>query len=125
MTSHGAVKDIDILHGFNKDELGYFVNEFTPEAFEVWAAERKTQMIDRLSEEDLERVTSFLNDAKGEEYERDSALFGQLWFNAAHFRMADEQANGGGKSYIYYFTPELTVPYIKSGHASKNRGSVR
>ena len=65
MTSHGAVKDIDILHGFNKDEMGYFVNEFTPEAFEVWAAERKTQMIDRLSEEDLERVTSFLNDAKG------------------------------------------------------------
>ena len=71
MTSHGAVKDIDILHGFNKDEMGYFVNEFTPEAFEVWAAERKTQMIDRLSEEDLERTLDAARDYFRKDYRGD------------------------------------------------------
>ena len=48
----------------------------------------------------MERVKSFLNDTPGEQWERDSALISQLWFNAAHFRMAEEQAAGSGKSYL-------------------------
>lgn len=62
---------------------------------------------------------NFANSVKGENYEKDSRLFSQLWFNAAHIRLAEEQTKGGGKSYTYYFTPESTLPYMKCGHATE------
>ena len=83
--------------GFNKDEMNYFAATMGFEVFKMWADNRKSEKIAELPEEDLERVNSFLNDAPGEQWERDSALISQLWFNAAHFRMAEEQAAGGGK----------------------------
>ena len=118
----GAVKNIDILHGFNKDEMNYFVHSMGPEVFEMWADARKSQGIAKLPKEDQERVTSYLKDTPGEQWEKDSALFSQLWFNAPHIRMAEEQAKGGGKSYAYYFTPESTVPYVKCAHATEIPG---
>ena len=120
--ANGAVKNIDILHGFNKDEMNYFAAAMGFEVFKMWANNRKSEKIAQLPEEDLERVNSFLNDAPGEQWERDSALISQLWFNAAHFRMAEEQAAGGGKSYLYYFTPESSVPHVKCGHGMELPG---
>ena len=115
----GAVKDIEILHGCNKDEMNYFVHLMGPELFEMWAADRKSKRIAKLPDEDKERVESFLNSVEGDDYEKDSRLFGQLWFNAAHLRLSEEQTKGGGKSYTYYFTPESTLPYMKCGHATE------
>lgn len=79
--ANGAVKNIDILQGCNKDESNYFVHSMGPDTFELWAANRMTQGIAQLPDEDQELVTSFLNDAPGEQWERYSALFSQLWFN--------------------------------------------
>ena len=115
----GAVKDIELLHGCNKDEMNYFVHLMEPELFEMWAADRKSKKIAKLPEEDRERVRGFLSSAEGEDYERDSRLFSQLWFNAAHIRLSEAQTKGGGKSYTYYFTPESTLPYMKCGHATE------
>ena len=115
----GAVKDIEILHGCNKDEMNYFVHLMGPELFEMWAADRKTRGIAKLPDEDKARVESFLGSTEGEAYEKDSRLFSQFWFNAAHIRLSEEQTKGGGKSYTYYFTPESTLPYMKCGHATE------
>ena len=115
----GAVKDIELLHGCNKDEMNYFVHLMEPKLFEMWATDRKSKKIDKLPDEDRKRVESFLSSVEGEGYEKDSRLFSQLWFNAAHIRLSEEQTKGGGKSYTYYFTPESTLPYMKCGHATE------
>ncbi len=115
----GAVKDIEILHGCNKDEMNYFVHLMGPEPFEMWAADRKSKKIAKLPDEDRGRVERFLDSVEGKDYEKDSRLFSQLWFNAAHIRLSEAQTRGGGKSYTYYFTPESTLPYMKCGHATE------
>ena len=115
----GDVKDIEILHGCNKDEMNYFVYLMGPETFEMWAADRKTRKIANLPDEDKEKVERFCGNAVGEDYEKDSDLFSQLWFNAAHIRLSEEHTKGGGKSYTYYFTPESSLPYMKCGHATE------
>ncbi len=115
----GDVKDIEILHGCNKDEMNYFVYLMGPDIFEMWAADRKTRKIANLPDEDKEKVERFCGNAVGEDYEKDSDLFSQLWFNAAHIRLSEEHTKGGGKSYTYYFTPESSLPYMKCGHATE------
>lgn len=115
----GDVKDIEILHGCNKDEMNYFVYLMGPETFEMWATDRKTRKIANLPDEDKEKVERFCGNAVGEDYEKDSDLFSQLWFNAAHIRLSEEHTKGGGKSYTYYFTPESSLPYMKCGHATE------
>ena len=117
--ANGALKDIEILHGCNKDEMNYFVYFMGPELFEMWAADRKTRRIAQLPDEDKERLERFYNSLEGEDYEKDSCLFSQLWFNATHIRMSEEQAKAGGKSYTYYFTPESSLQYMKCGHATE------
>ena len=115
----GAVKDIEILHGCNKNEMNYFVHLMGPELFEMWAVDRKSKRIAKLPNEDKARVERFLSSVEGEEYEKDSRLFSQFWFNASHIRLSEEQTKGGGRSYTYYFTPESTLPYMKCGHATE------
>ena len=118
----GALKDIGLLHGCNKDEMNYFVHLMGPEIFEMWATDRKSRRIAHLPEDEKKRIESFLHNAQGEDFERDSRLFSQLWFNAPHIRLSEEQTKGGGKSYTYYFTPEASIPYLKCGHASELAG---
>ena len=121
----GALKDIELLHGCNKDEMNYFVYFMEPDAFETWATDRKLKKIAKLPDEDRERVESFLSSAEGEEYEKYSRLFSQLWFNAAHIRLSEAQTEGGGKSYTYYFTPESSLKYMKCGHATELASVLR
>ena len=123
--ANGAVKDIEILHGCNKDEMNYFVHLMGPELFEMWASDRKTKRIAKLPGRDKELIENFLSSVEGEKYEKDSRLFSQLWFNAAHIRLSEEQTKAGGKSYTYYFTPESTLPYMKCGHATELASVLR
>ena len=118
----GKANNIEILHGFNKDEMNYFVHLLSPELFEMWGADRRSKRIAELPEEDKKLVESYRDSVQGEEYDKDSRLFSRLWFNAAHLRLAEEQAKGGGKSYLYYFTPEASIPYLKCGHATELAG---
>jgi para-nitrobenzyl esterase len=97
--------------------MNYFVHLFEPELYEMWAVDRKTKKIAKLPDEEKELVTSYCNSVKGEDYDKDSCLFSQLWFNAPLIRLSEEQTKGGGKSYTYYFTPEASIPFLKCGHA--------
>ena len=113
----GAAKDIAILQGCNKDEMNFFVHSFGEDVFKVWAADRKARGLAKLTAEEKKRIESFMDEIKGEAYERDSRLFSQSWFNAPLIRMSENQTLAGGKSYTYYFTPESSLPIVKSGHS--------
>jgi len=113
----GAAKDIDILQGCNKDEFDFFVSGFGIEGFKAWAADRKSKWMAGLPEKDKKLVESFERDAKGESYDKDSRFFSHVWFIDPIFKLSECQTKGGGKSYTYYFTPESTVPLVKSGHS--------
>ena len=93
-----------------------------PDNFVLWAADRTTHRMAKLTEEDQKLVPGFLENAQGEEYERYSALFSQLWFKAPHIRLSEEQTKGGGKSYTYCFTPESTLPLMNCCHGAELPG---
>ena len=113
----GAVRDIAILQGCNKDEFDFFVAGFGVEGFQEWANDRKSKWLAGVPEKDKKLVEGFLRDAKGEDYEKDSRFFSHVWFIDPIFKLSECQTKGGGKSYTYYFTPESAVPLIKCGHS--------
>ena len=115
--ANGAVKDLEILQGCNKDELNYFVYGFGIEPYNQWAADRKAGKLAQLTDEEKSLVESFCNDIKGESYELTSRLFDQIVFIAPLFRLSENQTKADGKSYTYYFTPESSLPVMRCGHA--------
>ena len=122
--ANGAAKDLDIMQGCTKDELGFFVSGFGIEFYNEWAADRRAKKMEQLTEEERKLVESFCADGEGEDYvyengERATAarLFDQIVFIAPLFRMLENQTKAGGRTYAYYFTPESTVPYMRSGHS--------
>ena len=114
--ANGAAKDIDLMHGCNKDEMNYFVWGFGSD-WNEWAADRKAKKMAQMTDEEKALVESFCNDIKGEPYEYTSRLFDQLVFIAPLFRLSENQTKAGGKTYTYYFTVESSVPLMKCGHA--------
>ena len=113
----GAAKDFDIMQGCTKDECSYFVAGVGPEAFMPWAEKCKAEKLSQLTEEEKALVESYLADSQGEDYDILSHFLDQFWFNAPLIRTAENQVKGGGKTYVYYFRVESSVPLLKSGHA--------
>ena len=114
--ANGAAKDIDLMHGCNKDEMNYFVWGFGSD-WNEWAADRKAKKMAQMTDEEKALVESFCNDIKGEPYEYTSRLFDQLVFIAPLFRLSENQTKAGGKTYTYYFTVESSDPLISSCHS--------
>ena len=112
----GAAKDIDFLHGCNKDESNYLVANLGVENFNAWGAMLQAEMLSKLTDEEKALVESYCKD-QGEGYERYSHLIDQWLWIAPVFRLSENQTLAGGKSYAYFFTVESSVPYVKSGHA--------
>ena len=115
--ANGAAKDIDFLIGCNKDEMNFFVYSFGLEGWNAWTADRKAKKLAQFTDAEKKLAESFWNDMTGEDWERDSCLFSQIWFNAPVIKLAESLTKGGGKSYAYYFTPESSLPIMKCGHA--------
>ena len=113
----GAAKDFDIMQGCTKDECSYFVAVLGPEAFMSMAEKCKAEKLSQLTEEEKALVESYLADSQGEDYDILSHFLDQFWFNAPLIRTAENQVKGGGKTYVYYFRVESSVPLLKSGHA--------
>ena len=116
--ANGAAKDIEFIQGINKDELNYFmVIAGGVEPFVEFMNQRMAKTFTVLTDEEKALVDSYYKDIKGESYEPICNLYNQIWFNAPLFRILENQAQVGGKSYVYYFTVESSVPLMKSGHA--------
>ena len=114
----GAAKDIDLMQGCNKDEMNYFMVDIGgPEAFNEFYTSRLKNSLAQMKDNEQALVKSYMNDIQGESYEPYCRLYDQAWFIAPLIRMSECQTMGGGKSYTYLFTPESTVPLMKSGHA--------
>ncbi|MBR3226175.1 MAG: carboxylesterase family protein [Atopobiaceae bacterium] len=113
----GAAKDLVIMQGCTKDECAYFVGGVGPELFTPWAEGCKAEKLAQLTKEERALAESFFADGQGEVYENLSRFLDQFWFNAPLIRTAENQVKGGGKTYVYYFRVESSVPMMKSGHA--------
>ena len=115
----GAAKDIDLLQGCNKDEMGYFIFGFGLDLYDAWAADRLEKKLSQLTDEERALVEDYLKVAGdvSAEYSSTSRLFDQLSFIAPLFRLSENQTMAGGKSYTYFFTPESDIPLVRSGHA--------
>jgi len=114
---NGAARDFDIMQGCTKDECSYFVAGVGPEAFMPWAEKCKAEKLAQLTEEEKALVESYIADSQGEDYDILSHFLDQFWFNAPLIRTAENQTKAGGKTYVYYFRVESSVPLLKSGHA--------
>ena len=115
--ANGAAKDIDILQGCNKDEMNFFMLESgVGEPFIEEYTKRLAKNTPQLTDEERGLVESFCKDIKGERYEPFCRLYDQIWFLAPLFRLSENQAQAGGRSYVYYLTVESSVPLMKSGH---------
>ncbi|MBR1761329.1 MAG: carboxylesterase family protein [Schwartzia sp.] len=117
--ANGAAKDLTFLQGCTKDEMGYFICGVGLKDWDAFAADRYAKKMAQLTKDEQTLVESFCKDAKGvtSEYSSTNRLFDQIVFIAPLFRMSENQTSAGGKSYTYYFTPESSVPLLKSGHA--------
>ena len=113
----GAAADLDIMQGCTKDECSYFVAGFGPELFMQWAENCKAEKLAQCTEEEKALAESFCENAPGEDYEKLSRFLDQYWFNAPLIRTAENQVKAGGKTYVYYFRVESSIPLMKSGHA--------
>ncbi|MBP3885808.1 MAG: carboxylesterase family protein [Olsenella sp.] len=113
----GAAKDLVIMQGCTKDECAYFVGGIGPELFTPWAVGCKAEKLAQLTDEERALTESYIADGQGEDYEVLSRFLDQYWFNAPLVRTAENQVKGGGKTYVYYFRVESSVPLMKSGHA--------
>ena len=117
--ANGAAKDLTILQGCNKDEVGYFIYGIGLEGWDAFGAERYARKLAQLTKEEQALVESFCKEAKdvSPEYSSTNRLFDQIVFIAPLFRLLENQTKAGGKTYAYYFTVESSLPLMKSGHA--------
>ena len=113
----GAAKDLDIMQGCTKDECSYFVAGFGAENFMPWAENCRAEKLAQFTEEERKLAESYIKDFPGEDYDKLSHFMDQYWFNAPLIRTAENQVKGGGKTYVYYFRVESSIPMMKSGHA--------
>ena len=113
----GAAKDLDIMQGCTKDECSYFVAGFGAENFMPWAENCHAEKLAQFTEEERKLAESYIKDLPGEDYDKLSHFMDQYWFNAPLIRTAENQVKGGGKTYVYYFRVESSIPMMKSGHA--------
>ena len=115
--ANGSAKDIDYLVGCNKDEMNVFAGALGVEGWNLWANDRLEKKSKLMTDEENALVESYLNSVPGEDWEKTTSLFTQSYFNAPAIRLSENQTMAGGKVYTYLFTPEASVPMVKSGHA--------
>lgn len=116
--AEGAARDMEILHGCNKDEVGVFIWGMGREYFLAYAEDRKARKMELLTEEERALVESYCRDARdvGHDYSSSCRLIDQIVFAAPLFRLSEIQTKAGGAAYTYFFTPESSVPLVRCGH---------
>ena len=117
--ANGAAKDIEFLQGCNRDEMNTFLGVIGVDRWNEWASGRKAEKLAKHTDEEKALVESYCSEITGESYEPTVRLLSQYMFIAPQIRLSEEQAQGGGKSYTYYFRVESSAPLIKAGHITE------
>lgn len=115
----GEAKEIDILQGCNKDEMGQFAFFMTPDIFTQYFNMRYDYRFSTMPPEDVEKAKAFMENTLGNRFHKAFKFGDQVFFLAPVFRMSENHTAAGGKTYHYYFRVETSIPYFLSGHAAE------
>lgn len=115
----GEAKEIDILEGCNKDELGQFAYFMTPEVFTDYFITRREGRFATMAPEDVEKAKAFLDNTLGNQFHKTFKFGDQVFFIAPAFRMSECHTAAGGRTYHYFFRAEATMTHFLSGHAAE------
>ena len=114
----GEAKEIDLLEGCNKDELGQFAC-FMGKDFTGYFNARYENRFKTMTAEDLNKAKEFMDITRGNQFHKVFKFGDQMFFLAPVFRMSENHSAAGGKTYHYYFRVETAKPYFLSGHAAE------
>ena len=115
----GEAREIDILEGCNKDEMGQFACFMTPAGFTEYFNARYDYRFSTMTAEDVEKAKSFMDNTAGNRFFKTFKFGDQVFFLAPVFRMSENHTAAGGRTYHYYFRVETSKPYFLSGHAAE------
>ena len=115
----GEAKDIDILEGCNKDEMGQFACFMTPAGFTEYFGTRYDHRFKTMTKEDVNKAKQFMDITRGNQFHKTFKFGDQVFFLAPVFRMSENHTAAGGKTYHYYFRVEACMQYFLSGHAAE------
>ena len=115
----GAAKDVDLIEGCNKDEMGQFAFFMTPEGFTEYFNARYDHKCATMSAEDVARAKAFQDKTPGDRYRKTFKFGDQVYFVAPAFRMSENHSAAGGRVFHYLFRVETPIPHFYSGHAAE------
>lgn len=115
----GEAKEIDILEGCNKDEMGQFAYFMTPDGFTEYFGMRREYKFKTMLPEDVEKAKAFMDNTLGNKFHKTFKFGDQVFFIAPVFRLSENHTAAGGRTYHYYFRVETSIPYFLSGHAAE------
>ena len=115
----GEAKEIDILEGCNKDEMGQFACFMTPEGFTPYFNARYDYRFSTMLPEDVQKAKEFMDNLSGNKFFKTFKFGDQVYFIAPVFRMSENHTAAGGRTYHYFFRVEASMPYFLSGHAAE------
>lgn len=115
----GEAKEIDILEGCNKDEMGQFAYFMTPNGFTEYFRARREYRFSTMPDEDVEKAKAFMDNTLGNLFHKTYKFGDQVFFLAPVFRMSENHTAAGGRTYHYYFRVETSIPFFLSGHAAE------
>ena len=114
----GKSKDVDILIGTNSEEMNYWIGEVggvIPFRFSIPIKFENDLKI--LSDEDKQRVNTFMSAMKGHSMWRMARFYDELMFRLPAIAQAQYHAKNGGKAYMYYWTIPSALRLRKACHA--------
>ena len=114
----GEAKEIDILEGCNKDEMGRFAY-FMGQAFTEYFNSRYDSRFKTMTDEDVEKAKDFMEITSGNQFHKTFKFGDQMYFIAPVFRVSENHAAAGGRIYHYYFRVETSIPPFLSGHLAE------
>ena len=118
--ANGASKDIDMLMGSNKDEARYWIGEVggllpykigMPIIYENYFA--------KLSDADKEKVKTFMNGLDMGDTWKYTEFMNETMFRIPMIAMAEDHANSGGKTFVYYWTYPSSKPHYGACHTAE------
>lgn len=115
----GEAKEIDILEGCNKDEMGQFACFMTPDGFTQYFNARYDHRFSTMTAEDVAKANEFMAITSGNQFHKTFKFGDQVFFLAPVFRMSENHTAAGGRTYHYYFRVETSKPFFLSGHAAE------
>ena len=115
---NGEAREIDILEGCNKDEMGQFAF-FMGESFTAYFNARYDKRFNTMTDVDVEKAKAFMDRTLGNQFHKTFRFGDQVFFLAPVFRMSENHTAVGGRTYHYYFRVETTMPFFLSGHAAE------